>query len=40
MFYEMSLIIQLYLTYRKDCMQLPTREELMKLWMYDEVADV
>ena len=35
----MFLIIQLYLTYRKDCMQSPTREEMMKLRMYDTVAD-
>ena len=35
----MFLIIQLYLTCRKDCTLSPTREELMKLWMYDTVAD-
>ena len=38
--YEMFLIIQLYLTCRKDCMQSATREEIMKLRMYYEVADV
>ena len=36
----MFLIIQLYLTCRKDCMQSPTREEIIKLWMYEEVAYV
>ena len=36
----MFLIIQLYLTCRKDCMQSPTREEMIKLLMYDTVADV
>ena len=35
----MFLIIQLYLTYRKDCMQSPTREEMMELQMYDTIAD-
>ena len=29
----------MYLTCRKDCMQSPTREEMMKLWMYDTVVD-
>ena len=38
--YEMFLIIQLYLICRKDCMQSPTREEMMKLWMYDTIEDV
>ena len=36
----MFLIIQLYLTCRKDGMQSPTREEMMKLQMYDAIADV
>ena len=36
----MFLIIQLYLTNRKDCMQSPTREEMMKLQIYDTIADV
>ena len=36
----MFLIRQLYLTCRKDCMQSPTREEMMKLWIYDTIADV
>ena len=36
----MFLIIHLYLTCRKDGMQSPTREEMMKLRMYDTVADV
>ena len=36
----MFLIIQLYLTCRKDCMQSPTREEMMKLHMYDTIVDV
>ena len=35
----MFLIIQLYFTYRKDCIQSPTREEMMKLRMYDTVED-
>ena len=35
----MSLIIQLYLTSMKDCMQSPTIEEMMKLWMYDTIAN-
>ena len=30
----------MYLTYRKDCMQSPTSEEVMKLWMYDAVVEV
>ena len=36
----MFISIQLYLTCWKDCMQSPTREEMMKLWMYDTVAYV
>ena len=35
----MFLIIQLYLTCMKDCMPSSTREEIMKLRMYDTVAD-
>ena len=35
----MFLIIQLYLTCRKDCMQSSTREEMMKLRMCDTIAD-
>ena len=29
----------MYLTCRKDWMQSPTREEMMKLWMCDTVRD-
>ena len=38
--YEMFLIIQLHLTCRKDCMQSPIKEEIMKLQVYDAVANV
>ena len=36
----MFLIIQLHLTCRKDYMQSLTREEMMKLQMYDVVTNV
>ena len=36
----MFLIIQLYLTCTKDCMQSPTKEKMMKIRMYDIVVDV
>ena len=36
----MFLIIKLYLNSRNDCMKSRTREEMMKLWMYDTVEDV